>query len=428
MKKIYIKLIVYTVVVVGLFFVFRSVIMQTLYSPTQTTLEQGVQIEKEFIPFDSGAQIDIEEPIDSVTAPGETPAQTTSVIKVEEEIPAIEVVAQNLSIPWEVVFVPGSSGNISDYDLLITERTGNLLLIGDDNEVFTIQGVEHVGEGGLLGLALHPSFKENGYIYLYLTTKEDEGLLNRVERYVLDGDSLLNRKIIIDSIPGAIFHDGGRIKFGPDGFLYITTGDARVASNAQDINSLAGKILRIRDDGRIPEDNPFGTAVYSYGHRNPQGLAWDSGGTLWITEHGPSGTQSGFDELNLVVKGNNYGWPIIKGDETQIGLNSPVVHSGPNETWAPAGALFVPVRQSLDGEGNESLFFAGLRGESLYEAKIKDNEVRSLTAHFREEFGRIRAVALSPDGFLFISTSNTDGRGNARSGDDKIIKINPIIF
>ncbi|MCH7902636.1 PQQ-dependent sugar dehydrogenase, partial [archaeon] len=200
----------------------------------------------------------------------------------------------------------------------------------------------------------------------------------------------------------------------PDGYLYITVGDAGKSDLAQNIDSLAGKILRLSDDGSIPLDNPFGNAVYSYGHRNPQGLAWDDKDQLWSTEHGPFG----FDELNLIKKGKNYGWPIIKGDETKVGMESPIVHSGPNETWAPAGMAY------LDG----SLFFGGLRGESLYEAKILSQNKISLKSHFRLNFGRIREVVLGYDDYLYISTSNTDKRGNPNPNDDKIIRINPEIF
>jgi len=182
---------------------------------------------------------------------------------------------------------------------------------------------------------------------------------------------------------------------------------------AQDINSLAGKILRLRDDGTYPEDNPFRNAVYSYGHRNPQGLAWDSDGNLWSTEHGRSGKLSGMDELNLIEKGKNYGWPIIQGDESRDEMITPKVNSGPDETWAPAGMAFY----------DNSLFFSGLRGETLYEAKIENGNVVELKAHFRKEFGRLRAVVIGPNDNLYISTSNTDGRGKERSGDDKIIKI-----
>lgn len=322
-----------------------------------------------------------------------------------------EIVAENLAIPWEIAFLP-------DGDLLVTERPGTLKRIGKEGRVYDIEGVEHVGEGGLLGMTLHPQFQENRWLYLYLTTKDESGLINRVDRYRFENDHLSEKKTIIDKIPGAAYHDGGRIVFGPDGYLYITTGDASRSNLAQDIDSLAGKILRLKDDGLIPPDNPFGNAVYSYGHRNPQGLAWDNKGRLWATEHGRSGILSGLDELNLIEKGKNYGWPVIQGDETRAGMELPVAQSGPDATWAPAGVAFL----------NGSLFFGGLRGESLYEAKILNENKVSLRVYFQQEFGRIRAVALGPDGYIYIATSNTDGRGEPRLNDDKIIKINPKVF
>lgn len=320
---------------------------------------------------------------------------------------SVEVVAQNLTVPWEIAFLP-------DGDLLVTERTGKLKRIGKNNLTHTIEGVQHTGEGGLLGLTLHPEYQKNKYIYIYLTSRKAGGLTNRVERYRYDADKLSERTTIIDNIPGASYHDGGRIAFGPDNQLYITTGDAGNESLAQDKASLAGKILRIKDDGSIPSDNPFGSAVYSYGHRNPQGLAWDDKGQLWSTEHGRSGAGSGFDELNIITKGSNYGWPAIEGDEAADGMVKPAAHSGANETWAPASLAY----------HNGSLYFGGLRGEALYQAVIENGSTVKLTIHYKGEFGRIRAASTGPDKNLYISSSNTDGRGDQKPNDDKILKIN----
>jgi len=323
------------------------------------------------------------------------------------------VVAQDLQIPWDLAFLP-------DGDLLVTERTGNLLRLGQDRQKIAIKGVAATGEGGLLGLALHPQFTQNHLLYLYMTTDMGGALRNRVERYRMDGDTLNERKILIDNIPAAKFHDGGRLAFGPDGLLYISTGDAGNSELAQDTASLAGKILRIRDDASLPPDNPFNNAVYSYGHRNVQGLTWDAADRLWATEHGPSGLppNSGQDELNLIVKGHNYGWPLIKGDETQADLETAKLQSGVDDTWAPSGALFY----------KDSIFFAGLRGQALYQAKLKSPDAIDLVAHFREEFGRLRQVQLGPDGLFYILTSNTDGRGEPRAGDDRLLQIDPHIF
>lgn len=326
--------------------------------------------------------------------------------------PDIEIIAQNLSIPWALAWLPSGQ-------LLVTERAGRLLLVTPQKNSLPISGVEHIGEGGLLGLAVHPDFSQNNFIYLYLTTKTSTGLINRVDRYQLNSRQLSNRRTIIDGIPGARFHDGGRLAFGPDGYLYITTGDAGQSANAQNLNSLAGKILRLKDDGAIPPDNPFNSPVYSLGHRNPQGLAWDEQGRLWSTEHGRSGIKSGLDELNLIKSGSNYGWPTIQGDETQNLLTSPSLHSGPDITWAPAGAAYL----------NNSIFFGGLRGAALYQAQITpDGSVEKLFTHFYQEFGRLRDVAIGPDGWLYFTTSNTDGRGEPNPGDDKIIRVNPDLF
>lgn len=319
----------------------------------------------------------------------------------------IQTVAEKLKVPWEVAFIPDS------IDILVTERSGTIKRIGTNGATYIIQGVEHTSEGGLLGLALHSRFAENRWVYLYYTTKNSEGdLINTIERYVLDQDTLSNKKVIITDIPAAANHDGGRLAFGPDGFLYITTGDAGNEDLAQDTSSLAGKILRVTDEGSIPKDNPFNNAIYSYGHRNIQGIAWDNKGRLWATEHGPSGSQTGYDELNRVEKGQNYGWPVIRGDETHKGMHAPIAQSGDKETWAPGGMAYA----------NGSLYFAGLRGESLYEAKIISADKVSLKAHFKGDYGRLRTV-VHKDDMLYITTSNTDGRGSPKSNDDHIYRF-----
>ncbi len=323
----------------------------------------------------------------------------------------MEVIAEDLSIPWDIAFLPSG-------DLLVTERPGTLIRISEDRTAYPIEGVRHVGEGGLLGIALHPDFEKNGWLYLYLTTQTDDGLMNRVERYRLEGDALTEKTEILGAIPGGQYHDGGRMDFGPDGFLYITTGDATKSNLAQDTASLAGKILRIHDDGSIPFDNPFGNAVYSYGHRNPQGLTWDAAGKLWSTEHGRSGVLSGYDELNLIEKGKNYGWPEIEGGETREGMETPILHSGSSDTWAPSSAVF------HDG----SIFFGGLRGEALYEAILKGDSAPTFLTHLKNVFGRIRTVRVGPDGALYLTTSNTDGRGDAAASDDRIIRVQPSLL
>lgn len=383
MKRIRPLVIIFSIIllVVGGIWFFRGTILKKAFSPTPTNIEQGVSL------------------------------QEVNETESSNQDPDIEIVAKNLEIPWEVAFLPNG-------EYLVSERPGRLLKIGKNRTVIEVKGVKHIGEGGLMGLALHPDFKKNQLLYLYLTSEENGQIVNRVERYLFNNNSLSQREVIIDGIAGARIHDGGRIEFGPDGYLYITTGDAGDESSAQDRNLLNGKILRVKEDGSIPAENPFGNAVYSWGHRNVQGIAWDNSGQLWATEHGRSGIRSGLDELNLIIPGQNYGWPIIEGDESREGMKIPVIHSGASDTWAPAGAEFI------DG----SIFFAGLRGAALYEAKIEKGKVKNIKLHFRKEFGRLRAVRLGPDGYLYITTSNRDGRGQALAEDDKLIRIHPRIL
>ncbi len=326
----------------------------------------------------------------------------------------IEIVAQNLKIPWDIAFLPGG-------DMLVTERGGKLLLLGRNGSVKKelLSGIgTPTGEGGLLGVAVDPGFSSKGWIYIYFSEKNSAGQIkNSVRRYWFQDDKLMMPATVLSDIPGSSNHDGGRIEFGPDGMLYITTGDAGSPRLAQDINSLAGKIIRIKPNGEIPPDNPFGNAVWSYGHRNPQGIAWDKKERLWSTEHGPSALiwpNCCQDEINLIEKGKNYGWPDSFGDRVKAGTVAPVLHSG-RDTWAPASAAIF---------GN-SLFFGGLRGEALYEAVLNGDRVTELKTHLKGVFGRIRTIRVGPDGYFYLTTSNTDGRGKPKTADDKIIRLNP---
>lgn len=339
------------------------------------------------------------------------PSTVNSTVQTEESSVSkdrVSTVAQNLEIPWAIEFLPNN-------DILFTERKGALKLISN-GQISTVEDISDVlayGEGGLMGLVLHPNFSNNHYLYVQYTYRGNgDNSLNRVVRYKYENGELSDRSVIVDSIPGAMYHDGGRIKFGPDGFLYITTGDSGNPSLAQDTNSMAGKILRVTDEGKAPADNPFNNLVYSYGHRNPQGITWDDEGRLWETEHGRS-APSGYDEVNIIQKGKNYGWPEIQGPEKRSGMETPLAQSG-NETWAPAGAVSY----------NGSLFFGGLKGQALFELKI-ENGNGVITKHFLQEFGRIREVILGPDNLLYITTSNRDGRGSPSQSDDRILKIDP---
>ena len=312
-----------------------------------------------------------------------------------------EIIAQNLEIPWELAILPSG-------DILFTERPGRIRIVKDgklrETPVLTINEVAHVGEGGLLGLALHPNFSSNNYIYVYYTYRSSDGLMNKVVRHKLEDSTLKEDKIIIDNIPGGSNHDGGRVKFGPDNKLYITTGDAGQTSLSQDKNSLAGKILRLNDDGSIPNDNPFGSPVYSYGHRNPEGLAWDSNGQLWATEHG----SQAFDEVNRIESGKNYGWPEIRGDQEKEGMEKPIIHSG-NSTWAPSGMTIV----------DNQIYFTGLRGAAIFKL---NPDTKELMRYFEGEFGRLRTISFIENTF-FVLTSNRDGRGIPKQNDDRIVKV-----
>ncbi|MGD8638722.1 MAG: PQQ-dependent sugar dehydrogenase [Nitrosopumilaceae archaeon] len=335
----------------------------------------------------------------------------------------VEVVADNLKIPWSIAWAP-------DGTVFFTERSGHLRVIQNgellEEAIFSLDvgGVE----GGLLGVTLDPRYNENHFIYLYYTYNEFLSTQNKVVRYVESDLTLSEDMVLIDEIPGGPFHDGGRIEFGPDGKMYITTGDAGNAGLAQDKNSVAGKILRINSDGSIPEDNPFSNSpIYSYGHRNPQGIDWDQFGNLVATEHGPTGWRGvAHDEINLIVPGGNYGWPDIIGEETMKGLISPILQSG-DDTWAPSGAEFYDGDKIPQWVGK--YFVATLRGNHLHmiDFDLEKNIVISDQKLFTGEFGRLRDVKTGPDGYLYVLTSNQDGRGSPKTNDDKILRIVPLI-
>ena len=336
----------------------------------------------------------------------------------------VETIAENLEIPWEIVFAP-------DGRIFFTERVGALRVIEDGQlnpEPVTSIDVG-AGEGGLLGLALDPSFEQNHFLYLYYTYFEFPFTYNKVVRYTENANSLADEFILVDKIPGAAWHDGGRLKFGPDEKLYITTGEAGNADSAQDLNSLGGKILRVNPDGTIPSDNPFADSIiFSYGHRNPQGIDWDPvTGKLVSSEHGPSG-ERGFahDEINVIESGKNYGWPKVIGGEHNSDFVDPILHTG-DDTWAPSGATFYDSDNIPEWENK--YFVATLRGSHLrmLDLNIEENQVISSEALFSNTFGRLRDASMGPDGNLYLLTSNRDGRGSPAENDDRILRIVPII-
>ena len=321
-----------------------------------------------------------------------------------------DVIVDGLNNPWEIVF--GTNG-----DIYFTERDGRIWKMSESGFVNVIYTFPKSGsvEGGTLGLALHPEFEENKKIYVYQTNLELEFYQNKVFTFEVGENTLSNKQLILDGIPGAPWHDGGRIKFGPDQKLYISTGDAINPGWSQDLSSLAGKILRLNSDGTIPDDNPFDSSpVFSYGHRNPQGLAWSPDGLFLSSEHGPSGELGyGHDEINVILKGKNYGWPNVVGDSSDDSFVNPIIHSG-ESTWAPSGMIYFDSEKISDFTGK---FLVGtLRGEHLMVMDIaKDGSIISSEKMFDGEFGRIRTAQISPDGNLYLLTAN----GN----NDKIIRV-----
>lgn len=319
--------------------------------------------------------------------------------------PPLTVVASGLEAPWAVAFAP-------DGRVFVTERdTGRVLEIGGGapREVQRLD-VDASGEGGLLGLAVSPSWATDGLLYAYYTSTSD----NRIVRFRL-GE---RPQPIVTGIPSASIHDGGRIAFGPDGMLYAATGDAARPGRAQDLRSLGGKILRMTPDGQPPADNPFpGSLVYSYGHRNVQGLAWAGDGTLYATEFGPGRD----DEVNRIQPGGNYGWPMVTAEAGREGLIDPVFVVQPGEgSWS--GATFLVNGAIPRWEGN--LFAAGLRGQRLWRLVLgADGSVAQAEPLLTGQLGRLRAAAQAPDGSLWVLTSNRDGRGSPHPGDDKIIRL-----
>lgn len=321
-----------------------------------------------------------------------------------------DVIVDGLNNPWEIVFGP-------DGEIYFTERDGRIWKLSEFGDAKVIQTFPKSGavEGGTLGLALHPEFEKNKKIYVYQTNLELEFYQNKIFSFTVENDVLTDKQIILDGIPGAPWHDGGRIQFGPDEKLYISTGDAISPGLSQDLSSLAGKILRINPDGTIPEDNPFESSpVFSYGHRNPQGLAWSTNGMFVSSEHGPSGELGyGHDEVNIILKGKNYGWPNIVGNSSDENFVNPLIHSG-QSTWAPSGMVFYDSDKISSFNGK---FLIGtLRGEHLMVVEISDDgSLISTEKFFDGDFGRIRTAQIDHDGNLYLLTAN----GN----NDKIIRI-----
>lgn len=320
---------------------------------------------------------------------------------------SVEVLATELKKPRAIA--------ISDDRIFVTEKGGKIRVIHNGTmqpEPLAVFRTADVFDGGLLGIALHPDFESNHRIYIYHTYSVDGVLFNKIVQITEEDSRIVNAQTIFDDIPGSPFSNGGVIKFGPDGYLYVATGAGPDSSHmSQQPGSLAGKILRLRDDGSIPDDNPFaGSPVYSMGHRNPQGMAWD-GDTMYVTESGPTKN----DEINIIRPGQNYGWPIhqcaghpnyadpIACYDPEIGPGGIVIYDG----------------DVLDLEG--SMIMASLRATNLFRLDIDGDQITQKS--ILGGLGRIRDVAQGPDGYLYVITSNTDGRGFASSLDDQLVRI-----
>jgi glucose/arabinose dehydrogenase len=313
----------------------------------------------------------------------------------------VRTLARDLRVPWGLAFLPRG-------DALVTERvTGRVHLVrrtGGRAQVGAFD-VSAVGEGGLLGVALHPGFRDNRWVYFYLTRGDENGVVRRRLRSDL---TLGPTQRVYDGIPAGSTHNGGRIRFGPDGMLYVGTGDAGNRSLAQNRRSAAGKILRMTPTGGVPDGNPFGNRVWSYGHRNVQGLDWDGQRRLWATELG----QDRRDELNRVLRGRNYGWPRVEGGDGSGGYVDPFV------TWAPSSCS----PSGLAVVGGRA-YVGALRGRALWVVTLTGSRARRKVRYLSGTLGRIRTVEPAPDGSLWVTTSNRDGRGSASGTDERVVRL-----
>jgi glucose/arabinose dehydrogenase len=345
--------------------------------------------------------------------PESTPSATASPspAPTEDTTPpeVVDTIATGLAAPWGIGFLPNG-------DAIVTERdtTKVLLLSAPEYDVREIGSIpaavglgDEGGEAGLLGVAVSPDFKTDRLLYFYASTESD----NRIVKARLEGDTLGEPTVILDGIPHGLIHDGGRLAFGSDGYLYASTGETGDPELAQDRSTTAGKILRITTDGDPAPGNPFDDSpIWSYGHRNVQGLAFDDRDRLWASEFG----QNTFDELNLIKAGRNYGWPTVEGKGGGKGLVDPQVVWDTDEA-SPSGLAW------LDG----NLWLASLKGERLWRIDVSGARAADPTDFFVGEYGRMRTVVVAPDGRLWVTTSNTDGRGDPKDDDDRILVIEP---
>jgi glucose/arabinose dehydrogenase len=325
------------------------------------------------------------------------------------EAPEVKVagtVATGLDVPWGVAFLPDGTALVAQRDDGTVKRVTS---DGTVTDAGSVPGVVHNGEGGLLGLAIPPAERTGGVptVYAYFTSRND----NRIVKMPFVDDKLGRPTTVLTGIPSAGNHNGGRMVIGPDGKLWVGTGESGKKPLAQNLKSLGGKILRLDLDGSVPDDNPFkGSPVWTLGHRNVQGLAFDSRGRLWATEFG----QNDWDELNLIERGKNYGWPEVEGDGTGNGK-----YVAPFTVWttdeaSPSGLAIV----------DDVAYVACLKGERLWQVPLNGSgENENKVARFEGKYGRLRTVLQAPDGTLWLTTSNKDGRGSPADDDDKILSL-----
>jgi glucose/arabinose dehydrogenase len=340
----------------------------------------------------------------------------------------VETVATGLEVPWAFSWLPNG-------DMLVTERPGRVRIIEKGKlraePVFVVADVDTGGEAGLMDITLHPDFARNNFVYLAYAYNKDAGKRVKVVRFVYKDGKFTDPKPIVQDVPGTALHAGMRCRFGPDGKLYVTTGDSTDWNLAQQMDSLAGKTLRLNDDGSVPADNPFvgkqdvRPEIWTYGNRNAQGIAWQPDtNLLFETEHGPSGFEGrgvGGDEVNILEAGKNYGWPVIHHTDTKAGMEPPLLEYTP--ACAPASAMFYNGTVFTAFKGN--FFFGCLRGTRIIRVVLDGRKVVSQENLLKNTYWRIREMEQGPDGYLYFSTSNRDGRGSPAKDDDRILRLVP---